>query len=873
MPKDSSLDKKVGTKKLPYKDEELFSSGKQRTYTGEALREIAFPLGGIGTGTVSLGGRGQLRDWEIFNRPGKGKGLPYTFAAIFAKAEGGEPVARVLESRLQPPFVSSGGLAPAWLSGLPRLDSAKFYGEYPFARIDFKDKSLPVKVSLEAFNPFIPMNDKDSGIPCAILIYIVENKSTNAVETTVCFSLFNAVGYDGITPLWGPKCSLFGQNLNEYIDEKKFRGLKMSCAKYDPESRQYGTMALVTPHKKVTVLPRWEHPKWWDDLQAFWDDFKSDGILNDNGISGPTDDNVTTIGSLGLRVRLQPGETVELPFILTWHFPNRENYWDAEDCCKGKIIGNYYATIWKDAWDVAAYTIKNFERLKNESLAFRKSLFESTLPSVALDAASSNMSIMRTNTCFRTDDGRFHAFEGCNDDCGCCPMDCTHVWNYEKAVAFLFPSLERTMRQTDYDTNVKADGKMAFRTKLPLGSTLWEFHAAADGQMGCILKLYREWLLSGDEGFIKQLYPFAKKSMEYAWIEWDKDRDGVMEGIQHNTYDIEFHGPNTMVGTLYLAALKAMEKLAYVAGDSDFANECRAIFERGRQAYDQELWNGEYYIQKCDFNENIRYQFGEGCLSDQMLGQWFAHVVGLGYVLPEDRVKSSLLSIFKYNWKSDLRDHHTVQRVYALNDEAGLLLCSWPKGGRPAFPFAYSDEVWTGIEYQVASHLIYEGFIKEGLAIVKGVRDRHDGVKRNPWDEFECGHHYARAMASWSLITALSGFYYSAPEKTISFFPVVNQEKFRCFFSAGTAWGSYSQMMKADAFAVSLEVSFGKLKLDKILIPLPSNIKPDKIKTNINVSSKQMKGTSTLEGGHIAVSFEQPLELGVNNTLNIRVSN
>lgn len=851
--------------RIPYSDDDLFEVGPQRTYSGEHLKEVAFPLGGIGTGTVSLGGRGELRDWEIFNRPGKGKFLPYTFVAIYAKADGLEPVARVLESRLQPPYSCGHGLSPSLVSGLPRLDDARFYGEYPFAHIDFADRALPVKVSLDAFNPFIPLNDKDSGIPVAILNYTVKNTSAKAVDVTICFSLFNAVGYDGEAVLGGRGCHLLGFNLNEYVEDKGFRGLKMTSTKYPPEHVLYGSMALVTTHRNVTVLPKWEDPMWWDDLQAFWDDFKSDGVLEDNGMSGPGGDNGTIVGSLGLRVRLRPGESAQLPFILAWHFPNHDNHWDGEECCKGKIIGNWYATQWADAWEAAQYTVKNLKRLEAETREFRRTLFESTLPATVLDAASANISTMRTNTCIRTADGRFHAFEGCSDNRGCCPMNCTHVWNYEQAVAHLFPALERTMRLTDYETNVLDSGKMAFRTKLPLGAATWDFHGAADGQMGCILKLYREWKLSGDSAFLKRLYPSAKKSMEYAWAEWDKDKDGVMEGIQHNTYDIEFLGPNTMMGTLYLAALLAMEIMANVVGDRSGAKEYRRIFERGAVGYDSLLWNGEFYVQKYDLDKAPRYQYGEGCLSDQMLGQWFARVVGLGYVLPEKHVKTAIQSVFKYNWKPDLSAHHTVQRVYALNDEAGLLLCSWPRGGRPPLPFTYSDEVWTGIEYQVAAHLIYEGFVKEGLAIVKGARDRHDGLRRNPWNEFECGHHYARAMSSWSLILALSGYQYSAPDKSLAFAPILNAEKFRCFFSTGSCWGSFAQKVQSGRMEAEVEIRYGKLVLQSLMLVAPST--KQFLSVKVTISGKAVPASGERDGAAVKIVFDRAVRLAAGDRL------
>jgi hypothetical protein len=291
-----------------------------------------------------------------------------------------------------------------------------------------------------------------------------------------------------------------------------------------------------------------------------------------------------------------------------------------------------------------------------------------------------------------------------------------------------------------------------------------------------------------------------------------------MEGKQHNTYDIEFYGPNTMMGTLYLAALAAGAELADALGEGEIAERYRTRYAKGQKRLDAELWNGEYYNQKLEDVNFKRYQYGIGCLADQMLGQWFAAVVGLGHVLPPEQVKQTLASIFQYNWKRDLSAHPSCQRTYALNDEAGLLACTWPHGGRPTYPFPYADEVWTGIEYQVAGHMIYEGLLEEGLAIAKGVRDRYDGARRNPWDEFECGHHYARAMASWSLLTGLSGYQYSAPTQTLQFAPRLHADDFRCLFTAGDAWGSITQNAEAGRRIYGVEVRHGTLALARLTL-------------------------------------------------------
>jgi non-lysosomal glucosylceramidase len=459
-------------------------------------------------------------------------------------------------------------------------------------------------------------------------------------------------------------------------------------------------------------------------------------------------------------------------------------------------------------------------------------------------------------------------------------MNCTHVWNYEQSLAHLFPELERTMRETDFGHNTLEDGRMPFRTLLPLQEgVFWggwgTARVAADGQMGCVLKLYREWQYSGDTGFLRRLWPAAKRAIAFAWEKhppsddpadrgWDEDMDGVMEGKQHNTYDIEFYGPNTMMGTLYLGALRAGEAMASALGDTEAAAKYHVLYEKGRRRLDAELWSGEYYIQKLEDVNFKRYQYGAGCLSDQMLGQWFAAVAGLGYLLPAERVRQTLRSIFHYNWKSDLGDHHNCQRTYALNDEAGLLTCTWPSGGRPIYPFPYADEVWTGIEYQVAGHLLFEGLLEEGLAIVKGVRDRYDGERRNPWDEFECGHHYARAMASWSVLTALSGYQYSAPAQILELRPKLSAENFQCLFTAGDAWGEFSQRTEGGRRRLGLEVRHGTLTLARLALG-------GEAPARVTVESGGRSLGAGIEGGEGGwrVVFAQPVTLSEGEALQI----
>ena len=343
----------------------------------------------------------------------------------------------------------------------------------------------------------------------------------------------------------------------------------------------------------------------------------------------------------------------------------------------------------------------------------------------------------------------------------------------------MFPALERTLRQTEFFDNQNDEGHQEFRASLPIRKAGNTFYAAADGQLGGIMKIYREWRISGDKAFLVAFWPRMKESLDYCIRTWDKRREGVLREPHHNTYDIEFWGADAMCSSFYLGALKAMARMARAVEQDGAPYE--TLYRKGRAYLETELFNGEYFFQRVEWetldsrpefsfapNGEPKYQYGEGCLSDGVLGAWMAQVCGLGDILDPDKVKKHLLSVYRYNFKRDLRDHENPQRPgYALGDEGGLLLCTWPHGNRPMLPFVYSDEVWTGIEHQVAAHLLLLGCEKEAKEIAVVSRSRYDGIKRNPFDEYECGHWYARALASYAYLQAYAGVRYDAVEKTL----------------------------------------------------------------------------------------------------------
>jgi non-lysosomal glucosylceramidase len=815
-----------------------------RRFTGSRLKMLAFPLGGVGAGSLYLGGRGQLCEWWIFNRPDKGNSPQYAFPSIWVQAGVRPPLARVLEARIMPPYEGASGLGSANVPGLPRLASCTFTGEFPLAHVDFEDPEFPVNVSLQAFTPFIPGEPDASGLPVAVLRYYVSNPRAVKATVSIAFSVDNPVG---------DKNSSQGR-VNEFREAGELRGLLMRNPFLPASHPLAGTFALAVPGAgapELSYLRGWPAERWWESPLLFWQDFSSDGEL------GPEAPARTAVGSLCLKREIPPRGRAEFTFLLAWRFPNRTAArcgWTAPKGQENDLLGNYYCTRFADAWAAAQYAAEHMPRLEGLTREFTGIMRQSTLPGAVKDAATANLSALITQTSFRTQDDSFHGFEGCNDQSGCCFGNCTHVYAYEAAVANLFPQLSRSLREQQFGFLTDSDGLMDYRELLPFGIERFGV-AAADGQMACVMKLYYDWRLSGDTAWLLKLWPNAKKALEFAWIEggWDANRDGVMEGVQHNTYDVEFIGPNPLCGIWYLGALRAGEEMARAVGDSQAEGDYRRLFEQGSRWIDANLFNGEYFIQKIGSipgdqvakgliegmgsadTKNPTFQLGEGCLVDQLVGQYFAEVAGLGLLLDPQHIHKTLESIYKYNYKRSLSDHECVMRTFALNDEAALVICDYPHGNRPQVPFPYFEEVMTGFEYSAAILMLYMGKIPEGLELITNIRRRYDGERRNAWDEAECGYHYARPMASWAAILPLSGFRYHGAEKRLEMKPAINRNLFSSFWSTPSGWGSFSQEAHKGRTVVSFAVSHGTLVCRTIALAPPK---------------KAFTATSAKLGGH-----------------------
>lgn len=631
-------------------------------------------------------------------------------------------------------------------------------------------------------------------------------------------------------------------------------------------AHDFGTMALAlldaTPRDRATAKSDQARPE-------------GSAFAGDTNASGTATPPEKLIGTLARPVTLAPGETKTISYLMAWHFPNLTlgaDQWIKEN--KLQDGGRYYAARFTSATEVVAHIAKHRDRLFAETRLWRDTWNDSTLPHWFLDRSIANASTLATSTSHRLRSGRFYGWEGV----GCCAGTCTHVWHYAHSVARLFPELERSAREmADFGIAFdEATGSIGFRG---------EFHVnpAIDGQCGCILRAYREHQMSPDDAFLRRIWPRVRKSLEFL-IDQDANGDGILEGKQHNTLDADWYGPVAWLSGLYLAALRAGEEMARETGDAAFADQCHAIIDRGRNNLVERLFDGEYFINRPDPSHAEAINSGTGCHIDQVFGQSWAFQVGLGRVLPREQTRSALGALWRYNFAPDVgpyREAYKSGRWYALAGEAGLLMCTFPRtdwsfekaqGQNPKHAgFAgYFNECMNGFEHQVAGHMIWEGMLQEGLAIFRAVHDRYHPLRRNPWNEVECGDHYARSMASHGVYLAACGYGHHGPKGHIAFAPRLNPEKFRAAFTAAEGWGTYAQEIGGGKLTASLHVKWGRVQAKSLTLELPEGTSASR--ANVVVAGQSAPAQFSQTGRSVTVTLEQAASCPAGQKIEIMIA-
>lgn len=826
----------------------LSQRGQPTVYRGPDLKTIGMPIGGLCAGLLYLGGDGKLWLWAVMNKEDEG---------ILANGRDGLLYAHPAEQVSPVPQGFSIQLKHDGKSEIRALDKTgwqhvSFQGEYPLGIVDYSDPAVPVSVRLRAYSPFIPLNTEDSSLPATVMSFTVTNNSSVPVEIVLGGWIENAValytGYKSVT------------RRNRIRRDPALTFVECGMEPVDPSSppkHDHGNMG-------VGILANAQ------DVSFF--SAKSQKRDPDLIFASNTDDATATaaddwadhlVGAVKYLAKLQPGEARTISFVVTWYF----KYLDL-DSVKGAETGRHYATRFEDAYAVAKYVGQHFQRLQTDTFLWHDTWYGGTLPHWFLERTLANVSILASTTCYRFGTGRFYAWEGV----GCCPGTCTHVWSYAQASARLFPELERTTRQmVDYDIGFDQEtGRIDYRGEVERGE-------ATDGQAGTILRTLREHQMCADNRFLEAVWPRTRQAIEFL-IRKDRGQNGLIQGPQHNTMDADWYGEISWISSLYVAALLAGEQMASEMNDPEFAARCHRLAERGNQSISDQLFNGEYFVQRPDLLRPDVVGYYGSCDIDQVLGQSWAWQVGLGRVLDEKKTLSALASLWKYNFTDDVgpfRKAYPLGRWYALPGEAGMIMATNLYDLPNPFHAEWQDtvphfnECMTGFEYQVAAHMIAEGMVEQGLAVTRAVHDRYDASRRNPWNEIECGDHYSRAMASYGAFISICGFECHGPRQHIGFAPRMGESDFSAAFVTAEGWGIFTQQSDPSTLHASLEVKWGQVSLRTIALRLPKDRTAARISVACN--DKRVPAQTNSNGRRLMISLDTSVDLKPPDILRIEV--
>jgi uncharacterized protein (DUF608 family) len=782
----------------------LFQRGSVSKYykSKNELNFIGMPVGGINTGTVYLGGDGRLWLWDIFNSQQEGidpKSVDWgTELHVGKKVRSRDGSAYVQPARDIRPMEQ--GFAFKIQVGkqtyLKKMiaddwDEIVFEATYPMASIRYISKELPLEITANVYSPFIPLDEKSSGLPCTIYSFSIKNNSQMPVSVSILGWLENKVSIRSA----GSK----DIRRNEVLAEGKLKTVQGSInlngsllQLQDPDFGTLGIASLGGDSKAIT------------DLQ-FPITLASFAQQNEKFTEKTIDQQL--IAAVRAVYQIKPGATIEAHFSIAWHFANLKLNQAIQD------KGRYYANWFSSASEVLTYVHQNFSSLSNTSKLWKNTWFDSSLPWWFLERTFSNISTLATTTAHRFRSGRFYAWEGV----GCCEGTCTHVWQYAQAVGRIFPGIERDTRQRiDLGLSLQPDGMIWYRGEVVKT-------AAIDGQAGTILRIYREHQMSVDKKFLNKNWDKIKLATEWV-IRQDKNQDGMEDTPIENTLDAVWDGEIAWLVGLCIAAVKAAGAMAAEMKDSEFEKICNEYVIKGSRNMEEKLFNGEYFIHRPDEIKG-REKLGSynTCHIDQVYGQSWSHQVALGRIIDQEKTLKALQSLWKYNFTPDVGPYikeRTGGRPYALAGEGGLVMNTNPKnetrpyGDNITWQLGYFHECMSGFEHQVASHMMAEGMTDEAMVITRMIHDRYHAAKRNPFNEIECSDHYARAMASYGTFITACGFEYHGPNGHMAFNPKLNPEKFKAPFTSAAAWGCYEQERGSQKLQASLLVQYGELSLN-----------------------------------------------------------
>ncbi|MCX8052906.1 MAG: GH116 family glycosyl hydrolase [Armatimonadetes bacterium] len=866
------------------------------------------PLGGIGTGSVEIRPDGLFHEWHMFNFGQWNPGSPCRCAEAMGPEDlvfmvrtedsSGQTLVRYLALREELHDLYS----LAWARCVTAIH---FEGTFPIATLVYEDPALPVEIEAEVFSPFVPLDSRTSGTPGFYVRFSIRNLADSNVEVSIMGVMRNAVGWcqDRRVP----------RNRLEEIDSsllssdgqgRQAKAIWMTADKLRSDHSTTGDMTFACQGSEVTHITgsfREDHRamrffrfRYGYRIESFLHQFREDGRLPNLNAETPPQlakglsasrlgksererllgdllqypafydkyqrlrrvdpeivespefldeliDHVAELrereiewgwSALCSRMEIAPESQSETLFAVGWFFPNHIS-------ATGENIGHMYGHWFSNSLDVVRFLLSGYGDLRDRTSEFVESIHYSSLPEEAADAVTSQLTTLIKCTWW-TKSGHFGVWEGY----GCCGFHTTDI-TYQGSfpIIALFPDLQK-MQMTHGARFQREDGRVHhFFT--PDFSAVDDGFDRVDMNQQFVMLAARDYLWTGDRDYLKTLWPHIVRAMDNTAL-LDTDGDGLPDtDTRRNTYDAwDFTGCPSYISSLWLGALKAAVRLANEVGDKERAAQWESAYQKGVASFESRLWNGEYYVLWRDGDE-----IDECCMSDQISGDWFAAACGWGSILHPDRIKMALGAIIRYNFRWS----------------EGLINASYPPGKKrrvAASDNMQAEAPWTGIEYTVASLLIDYGMVAEGMAIVRDIHERYMQAGRY-WSHVECGSHYYRAMSSWSVLLALSGFRWDQPTGAITFAPAIDEPSCEYPFFCGIAWGQYYQESSLGGRCVVIDLTDGELTVSSLRLPKLSGFDSP----TVIMGERKLPCQVEKLGEGICILFSEPIKLTPANAL------
>jgi uncharacterized protein (DUF608 family) len=744
------------------------------TMDAEQVPLSGISLGGIGAGSVELRKDGVFYNWQIANNLPRGTGIKIDwidnanlFFIVRFQEEGKEPRLKLLqiENGLNVAALLNHQYSFPWISG---IKNTTYQGQFPFIYMTFKDPDMPFDIDMEAFTPFIPHDVKNSTLPGIYFNFKIKAKTDKPVDVMLMASYRNLAGYD--TDKKNHRSGIEGN--------ENFKTSFMTCEKMDTSASSFGSVAMSSLSKGSCYYLGWEH------LHPYYEYvLRNDRLPNVNDTEGRNNKSGIAMkrcfSSIAQSTKLLPKTSFDHSFVYAWNFPNLYN----ED--HSSIEGNYYNNYFKNAQEVAAYMIQNKAGLTERSHEFVDNFYASTLQPFILNQINSQLNTFITST-YINKAGDFGILEGMDEDRSCCGVTTIDVSMYGSVmIASLFPEFELSTMKF-HRSQQRPNGLIlhSLSKDYACAKTCSDGACCAKGEATnrldlpaqYVLLILRDYFWTNDKKFLSDSWPSIKKAIDYVIKERDRNGDQLpdMEGIMSSYDNFPMYGDASYILSQWNACMAGAARAADIMGDKEAHDLYSKILERGKKVYEDKLWNGKYFrLYNNETGDNKGKD--EGCLTDQMIGQWACDMCGLERIIDQEKVKQAMVHTLELSYKPDF----------------GLRNCSWP--GDPYWHDVAKDSwvdqgntCWTGVELAYASFLIYEGMYNEGINVIKTVDDRYRkaGIY---WNHMECGGHYFRPMAAWSILNALLGL--GINQEVFSFDPQLPGKEYTVFFAfpSGTA--------------------------------------------------------------------------------------